>query len=37
MIPGIMPATSLGSIKRMAEMQGSDFPQWLADKLARGG
>jgi methylenetetrahydrofolate reductase (NADPH) len=32
-IAGIMPATSLGSIKRMSEMQGSEFPQWLADKL----
>jgi methylenetetrahydrofolate reductase (NADPH) len=32
-IAGIMPATSLASIKRMAEMQGSEFPKWLADKL----
>ena len=32
-IPGIMPATSIASIKRMSEMQGSDFPGWLADKL----
>ena len=32
-LPGIMPATNLGSIKRMAELQGSEFPQWLADKL----
>jgi methylenetetrahydrofolate reductase (NADPH) len=36
-IAGIMPATSLGSIKRMAEMQGSEFPQWLADKLRAVG
>ena len=28
-----MPATSLGSIKRMTELQGSEFPEWLADKL----
>ena len=28
-----MPATSLASIKRMAEMQGSEFPTWLAEKL----
>ncbi len=28
-----MPVTSLASIKRMAEMQGSEFPAWLADKL----
>lgn len=32
-LPGIMPATSIGSIKRMAELQGSEFPKWLADKL----
>ncbi len=32
-IAGIMPATSLASIKRMAEMQGSEFPTWLAEKL----
>jgi methylenetetrahydrofolate reductase (NADPH) len=32
-IPGIMPATTIGSIKRMAQMQGSEFPRWLADKL----
>ena len=32
-IPGIMPATSVASIKRMAQLQGSEFPTWLADKL----
>lgn len=32
-IAGIMPATSIGSIKRMAELQGSEFPRWLAAKL----
>jgi methylenetetrahydrofolate reductase (NADPH) len=32
-LPGIMPATNLRSITRMAELQGSEFPQWLADKL----
>jgi methylenetetrahydrofolate reductase (NADPH) len=32
-IPGIMPATSISGIKRMAQMQGSEFPAWLADKL----
>ena len=32
-IAGIMPATSIGSIKRMSEMQGSDFPAWLSEKL----
>lgn len=32
-IPGIMPATTIGSIKRMSQLQGSDFPRGLADKL----
>jgi methylenetetrahydrofolate reductase (NADPH) len=32
-IPGIMPATAISSIKRMTELQGSEFPPWLADKL----
>ncbi|MEP6623299.1 MAG: methylenetetrahydrofolate reductase [Acidimicrobiia bacterium] len=32
-IPGIMPATAISSIKRMTELQGSDFPAWLAEKL----
>ena len=32
-IAGIMPATSISSIKRMSQLQGSEFPGWLADKL----
>jgi methylenetetrahydrofolate reductase (NADPH) len=32
-IAGIMPVTSIAGIKRMAELQGSEFPAWLADKL----
>jgi methylenetetrahydrofolate reductase (NADH) len=32
-IPGIMPVTSIANVKRMAELQGSEFPKWLADKL----
>lgn len=32
-IPGIMPATSIASIKRMAQLQGSEFPGWLAEIL----
>src|SRR4051794_38344897 len=32
-IPGIMPATAISSIKRMTELQGSEFPAWLADRL----
>jgi methylenetetrahydrofolate reductase (NADPH) len=36
-IAGIMPVTSLSSIRRMAELQGSEFPEWLASKLAAVG
>lgn len=36
-IAGIMPATSLASIKRMSELQGSEFPRWLEDKLRSVG
>jgi methylenetetrahydrofolate reductase (NADH) len=32
-IPGIMPVTSISAIARMAKMQGSEFPEWLARKL----
>jgi len=32
-IPGIMPATTIRSIRRMAELQGSEFPRWLAARL----
>ncbi len=32
-IAGIMPATAIGSIKRMSELQGSEFPASLAKKL----
>lgn len=32
-IPGIMPATAISSIKRMTELQGSEFPEWLSSKL----
>jgi len=32
-IPGIMPALSLSGTKRMAEMQGSEFPAWFMAKL----
>jgi methylenetetrahydrofolate reductase (NADPH) len=36
-IAGIMPATSLASIQRMAELQGSEFPEWLSRKLRAVG
>jgi methylenetetrahydrofolate reductase (NADPH) len=32
-IPGIMPVLSIAGIKRMAELQGSELPQWLQDLL----
>jgi methylenetetrahydrofolate reductase (NADPH) len=32
-IPGIMPVLSVAGITRMAQMQGSEFPEWLAEKL----
>ena len=32
-----MPVTSLGLVSRMAEMQGSEFPRWLAEKLEAVG
>lgn len=32
-IPGIMPVTSIAATKRMAELQGSEFPAWLMAKL----
>ena len=32
-IPGIMPVLSVAGIKRMTQMQGSEFPAWLAEKL----
>jgi methylenetetrahydrofolate reductase (NADPH) len=36
-VPGIMPVTNLSSVKRMAELSGAAFPQWLADRLSEGG
>jgi methylenetetrahydrofolate reductase (NADPH) len=36
-IPGIMPVTSVARTKRMAELQGSEFPEWLLAKLSAAG
>lgn len=36
-VAGIMPATSLSAITRMANLQGSEFPEWLAQKLRAVG
>ena len=32
-IPGIMPVLSIAGIERMATLQGSAFPAWLAERL----
>lgn len=32
-VPGIMPMTNLGQIKRMAQMSGTDVPGWVVDRL----
>ena len=31
--PGIMPVTNVKSVKRMAELSGADFPDWLEQRL----
>jgi methylenetetrahydrofolate reductase (NADPH) len=36
-IAGIMPVTSLRLVTRMAELQGSEFPPWLWEKLEAVG
>lgn len=36
-VPGIMPVTSLAGIRRMSELQGSEFPRWLAARLGAVG
>jgi methylenetetrahydrofolate reductase (NADPH) len=36
-IAGIMPVTSLRSVARMAELQGSEFPRWLAERMEAVG
>jgi methylenetetrahydrofolate reductase (NADPH) len=33
-VPGIMPVTNAGQVRRMAELSGAAFPAWLADRLA---
>jgi methylenetetrahydrofolate reductase (NADPH) len=32
-VPGIMPVETMKGIKRMTELQGSEFPRWFAEKL----
>jgi len=33
-LPGIMPVTNAGQIKRFAELAGAKFPDWLAERIA---
>jgi methylenetetrahydrofolate reductase (NADPH) len=33
-LAGIMPVTNFSQVKRMAEMSGAAFPDWLGDRLA---
>jgi methylenetetrahydrofolate reductase (NADPH) len=32
-IPGVMPVTNKGQVVRMAELSGTAFPMWLAERL----
>lgn len=36
-IPGIMPVTNVSQIRRFAELSGSEFPGWLAERLHGAG
>jgi methylenetetrahydrofolate reductase (NADPH) len=33
-VPGIMPVTNVGQITRMAQMSGTDVPNWVVDRLS---
>jgi methylenetetrahydrofolate reductase (NADPH) len=33
LVPGIMPVLNIKSVKRMAEMSGAAFPEWLEERL----
>jgi methylenetetrahydrofolate reductase (NADPH) len=33
-LPGVMPVTNKAQVARMAQMSGSELPQWLTDRLA---
>ena len=36
-VPGIMPVTNAGQVRRMAELSGAAVPGWLVDRLDRAG
>ena len=36
-VPGIMPVLSIKATQRMAEMQGSEFPAWMLERLTANG
>ncbi len=33
-VPGIMPVTNMSQVRRMAQLSGAAFPDWLAQRLA---
>jgi methylenetetrahydrofolate reductase (NADPH) len=36
-VPGVMPVLSIKATQRMAEMQGSEFPAWMLERLTANG
>ncbi|MEL6892305.1 MAG: methylenetetrahydrofolate reductase [Actinomycetota bacterium] len=34
-VPGVMPFVSVGALRRMANMNGTEIPAWLAEKIER--
>ncbi|MCU1502129.1 MAG: metF [Ilumatobacteraceae bacterium] len=36
-LPGIMPVTNLGSVRRMAELSGAAVPAWVVERLELAG
>lgn len=36
-IPGIMPISNLGQVKRMAQLSGAEVPGWVIDEVGRAG
>ncbi len=36
-LPGLMPVTSAGQVRRMAELSGSELPAWLVERIDAAG
>jgi methylenetetrahydrofolate reductase (NADPH) len=36
-IPGIMPVTNLAQVSRMAQMSGTEVPDWLVNRVGKAG